>query len=91
MGFDMLLQVLRTFEGFAAEVAFVRLERDVNADMRGDMIALHGGSGAITPTTRETQIVGALATDMSFTDVFLSRLEVSCRRCLAGPRYEILT
>lgn len=41
MSFDVLLQILRALEIFSAEGAAMRLERDMNANMRGDVIALH--------------------------------------------------
>jgi len=72
----MLLQVLRSLEGLAAKVAFVRLERNVDADVGSDVVALHGGRAAGTPLTGEVEVIGALATDMSFTDMVLySRVE----------------
>jgi hypothetical protein len=42
----VLLQVLRTFEGFSTEITFVRLQWDVDSDMGGDMIALDSGGTA---------------------------------------------
>lgn len=43
---DMLLEILRTLEGLATELALVRLERDMDTDMRGDVVTLHSGSAA---------------------------------------------
>lgn len=70
---DMLLQVLRTLEGLAAELAFVRLERHVNANVRGDVVALDGGGAARVPLASEVQVVGALAANMTLTQMFLVR------------------
>ena len=71
VGLDVLLQVLGPLEGLAAEVALVRLERDVDADVGGDVVALDGGGAAGTPQALQVEVVGALATDMSLADVFL--------------------
>ena len=67
----MLLQVLGTLEGLAAELALVRLERDMDANVRGDVVALHSGSAARVPLAGEAEVVGALAANMALTDVFL--------------------
>ena len=72
MSFDVLLQVLRSFESFAAKVTFVRLERNVNTNMRSDMIALHGGCSAVAPLTRQVEIICALAANMPVTNMILN-------------------
>lgn len=46
MSLDVLLQILGALEGLPAEIAFVRLQWDVDSDMGGDMITLDGGSPA---------------------------------------------
>ena len=73
VGLDMLLQVLRTFESLPAEFASVRLKRDVDTDVRGDVVALDDSNVAVGPTACQVEIVGALATDMSLADMFLQR------------------
>lgn len=73
----MLLQVLRALEGLATEVAFVRFQRYVDTDMRGDMIALDGGGSTIAPLTSEVKIVCALATDMALANMVLDENEVN--------------
>lgn len=78
MGLDMLLQVLGALEGFATEVAFVRLQRHMHANVRSDMIALDSSRAARAPLAGKVEVVGALATDMSFAYVVLfARVEVS--------------
>jgi hypothetical protein len=42
----MLLQVLGTLERLATELTLVRLQRNVNTDVRGDVITLDCGSSA---------------------------------------------
>jgi hypothetical protein len=73
MGLDVLLQVLGTLERLSAVVAFVRLQRDVDTDVRGDMITLHRGSSAAVPLARQIEIVGAFTANMTFTDVLVKQ------------------
>ena len=68
---DMLLQVLGTLEGLAAEITLVRLQGHVNADVRSDVVALDGGGPARIPHACQVQVVGALAADMLVADVVL--------------------
>ena len=76
MGLDVFLEILRTLKGLSAEVAFVRLERHVNTDVRSNVISLHGSRAAATPLAGEVEIVGALATNMALADVILQFLLV---------------
>lgn len=82
----MLLQVLGPLEGLAAELALVRLERNMDADMRGDVVTLHSGGPATVPVAGEVQVVGALAANMTLTDVFLKETSLatlpSCARAV---------
>lgn len=71
VGLDVLLEILRTFEGLATEVAFVWLQRNVNANMRSDVITLNSRSTTVTPLAGKVQVVGALAANMALTDVVL--------------------
>jgi hypothetical protein len=71
MGFNVLLEILRAFESLLAEIALVRLEWYVNTDVRCDVIALDGRSAAVAPSTRQVEIVGRLATNMTFTHMIL--------------------
>lgn len=43
---DVLLEILGSLESLATEVALMRLQRDVDADVRGDVITLDGGNAA---------------------------------------------
>jgi hypothetical protein len=67
----MLLEILGALKRLAAKLALVRLERDVNTDVRGDVITLDSGGAARVPLASEVQVVGALAADMALTDVLL--------------------
>lgn len=76
MSLDMLLQVLRTLESLAAKLAFVRLQRNMYADMRSDVVALDSVGTAVGPLASQAKVVCALPSDMAFTDVFLEWLLV---------------
>ena len=67
----MLLEVLRPLEGLAAEFALVRLERHMDADVRGDVVALDGGGAAGAPGTRQAEVVCALATNVDVAEMVL--------------------
>jgi hypothetical protein len=68
---DVLLQILRALEGFATEVALVGFQRNVNADVRGDVVTLDGGGATCAPLAGEVEVVGALAADMALAHVIL--------------------
>jgi len=67
----MFLQILRALERLTAEVAFVRLEWDVDADVGGDVVAFDGGGSAGSPLAGEIEVVGALTPNMALADVVL--------------------
>lgn len=71
VGLDMLFEILRTLEGLAAEITLVWFKRDMHSNMGGDVIPFYGGGAAAAPLAGQVQVVGALATDMAFADVFL--------------------
>ena len=71
MGFYVFLEILRTFECFATELAAVRFEWNMYANVRGDVVALHGRSMTITPCTSQAEVVSTLSADMDFADVVL--------------------
>lgn len=73
MSLDMFLQILGTLEGFATEITLVRLKGHMHTNVRGDVVALDSRGVAGSPLAGQVQVVGALATDMAFTNVFLSR------------------
>jgi HAMP domain-containing protein len=68
---DVLLEILGALERLATEVALMRLQRHVNADVRSNVITLDGGSAAVTPLARQIQVVGALAPNVALTYVIL--------------------
>jgi len=70
---DVLLEILRTLECLATEVALVWFEGNVNSNVGGDMIALHGCGTALIPATGEVQVVCALASNMLLADVLKER------------------
>jgi len=52
-------------------MAFMRLQRDMNSDVGGDMISLLSFRGAVSPGTFQVQIVGWFSTDMFLTEMVL--------------------
>lgn len=71
MGFDMFLEILRPLEGFATELALVRLQRNVDANVGGDVIAFDGRCSTLTPSACQVQVVGRFSAYVSFADVFV--------------------
>jgi hypothetical protein len=78
---DVLLEILWALECFATEVALVRLQGHMNANVRGDVVTLDGGGATCAPLTGEVEVVGALATDMTLADVVLDVLLASGGSC----------
>lgn len=74
MRLDVLLEILRALEGLLAKVALVRLQGNVDADVRGDVVALDGRGAAVAPLALEVEVVCALAADMLVADVLLRRV-----------------
>lgn len=71
MCLDMLLPILGTLEGPAAEIALVGLEGYMNKNVGGDMITLDSGGIAGTPLASQVEVVSALAANMAVTDMHL--------------------
>ena len=67
----MLLEILRTFKRLAAELALVWLQRNMDANVGGDVVTLDGGSATATPLAHKVEVVCALAANVSFADVIL--------------------
>ena len=72
----MFLEILWTLEGLAAEFALVRLERDVDSDVRGDVIALDRGRSTLAPLAGQVEIVRRLTTNMALADMFLDVVSI---------------
>lgn len=76
MSLDVLLEILRSLEGLATEVALMRLEGNVDANVRCDVIALDGCDAARTPVASQVEVVCALATDVTLAYVLLMQMLV---------------
>lgn len=76
----MLLQVLRTLETLAAEVALVGFERHVDSDMGSNVVTFHSGRAAEIPAAGQVQVICALTADMTLADVLLFTPINSCTR-----------
>jgi hypothetical protein len=72
VGLHVLLQILGTLERLAAEVAFMRLQRNVDANVRSNVITLDCSGAAVTPLAGQVQVVGAFAANVTLTHVVLS-------------------
>ena len=73
MSLDMFFEVLRTFERLSTEVATMRLQRYMDANMRCDVVTLYHRDVAVGPSTLQVEIVRALTTDMDFAHVILCK------------------
>lgn len=80
MGFDVFLEILRPLEGLATEIAFVRLERHVNADVRSDMVALDSSSAASTPCAGQIEVISTLPPNVAFAHMVLKILSATDMR-----------
>jgi hypothetical protein len=79
MCLDMFLEILRALEGLAAELALVRLQGNMDADVGGDVVALDSGGAALTPRAGQVEVVGRLAADMALADMFLASCQPRSR------------
>ena len=74
MCLDMFLQILWSLEGLATEFTLVRFERNVDSNVRGNVVALDGGGSALAPCARQVEVVGRFSADVSFTYMLLSSM-----------------
>jgi hypothetical protein len=85
---DMLLQVLRTLEALATEVAFVGLQWDVDSNVRCYVVALYCRSTAKVPAASQVKIISAFSANMALTDVLLKK--ISCKTGKSSDRLGIV-
>ena len=67
----MLLEILRALEGLATKLAFVRLQGNMDTDVRGDVVTLDGAGAALAPSAGQVEIVSRLAADMALAHMLL--------------------
>jgi hypothetical protein len=72
MSLDVLLKILGALESFATEIAFMRLQRNMNTNVRSNVITLDSGSAAVAPLAGQVQVVGAFAANVTFAHMVLS-------------------
>ena len=72
----VLLEILRTLEGLATDLARVRLERSVNTKVGGDVVPLGTAHVAAFPLAGEAEVVSALAADVVIAQVLVDNLGV---------------
>lgn len=71
MCLDMFLKILGSLEGLSTEFALVRLERNVDADVGGDVVALHCRGSALSPSASKIEVIRRFATDVSLANMLL--------------------
>jgi hypothetical protein len=71
MGLDMLLEILWSLEGLATKLALVRFQRNVNSNVRGNVIALDGGGTTLAPGAGEIEVISRLSANMAFANMLL--------------------
>lgn len=67
----MFLEILWSLEGLAAEATSMRLQGNMNSNVRGDVVTLDGSSTTSAPPTDEIEVIRTLATDMTLADMIL--------------------
>lgn len=71
MSFHVLLQILGTLEGLAAELATMRFQGNMDPNVRSDMIAFNNLNAAVGPGALQVEIVRAFAANMFVAYVIL--------------------
>lgn len=74
MRLDMLLEILRTLERLSAKLALVRLQRYMDTDVRGDVVAFNRCGAAATPLASQVEVIRAFPTDVALANVFLKKV-----------------
>lgn len=72
MGLHVLLEILGALKGLSTEVAFVRLQWDVDANVGSDVVTLDSGCPARAPSARKVEIICTLSSNVLLTNMFLS-------------------
>ena len=68
----MLLQILRPLEGLPTEIALMRFQRDMHANVRSDVVAFDCCGATVAPMTYQVEVVRALPTNVPLANVFLN-------------------
>ena len=76
MRLDVFLEILRTLEGLATELALVWLQGNMDTDVGGDVVTLDGGGAALAPGAGQVEVVGGLAADMALADMLLELVRI---------------
>lgn len=72
----VLLEILGALEALLADLADMGLERGVDAEMGGDVVALCAGCAAVPPPAGQTEVVCRLAADVVVAEVVVEMLGV---------------
>jgi hypothetical protein len=71
MGLHVFLEILGTLECFPTEFTFMRLQRNVDTDVRRDMVTLNSRGAAASPLACQIEVICALSTDVTLADVII--------------------
>lgn len=71
MGFHVFLQILRSFKVLLTKIAFVGLQRNMDSNVRGNVVTLYSYDTAIFPTAGEREVVCAFSTHMYFAKMII--------------------
>jgi hypothetical protein len=85
MRLDMLFEVLRPLERLAAKLTLVRLEGHMDADVGRDVVPLDRCRPAAVPLASQAKIVGALAANVTVTNVVVEALGIGKGVCAVQP------
>lgn len=72
MSLDMFLFILWPFESLPTKLAPMRLQRNVNANVRRDVVPLDDFDLTVTPSTDQVQVIGAFAANVVFAYMVLN-------------------
>jgi hypothetical protein len=71
---DVLLEILRPFEGLATKLTLVWLQGHMDSNVGGDMVTLDRRGMAVAPGTGQVEVIGAFPAHMAFTEMVLTAL-----------------
>jgi hypothetical protein len=80
----MFLEVLWALERLSTKFALVRLEWDVDSNVRGNVVTLDRRGTATSPLASQVEVVGRFTADMALADMFLVERSVRAPVLAAG-------
>lgn len=71
MGLYVFLEILGTLECLSTEFTFMGLQRNVDTDVRRDVVTFDGCGAATSPLACQIEVICTLPTDVTLANVFL--------------------